>query len=479
MNRLFLRLLALLTLVVLGSGTLMAGLFDYRILPSENRQLEPLLDEAVAALATGIAQGRPPAAVFAEARPYVGDQLALLPRDVLGASRADRERMDRGETVVVSDGPQRWVWAPVAGTDRVVELVLLSHRSARTQWAALPTTRGHGRPATEAERAELDALDDARLAWHAVQLGGGRVLWRDDAGALRVLELPYFSNARELGTGLTLLGVALALLLSLLPFRHELLALDAGARRLREGDLAARIPVGPRPGPVGAVSAQVNAMADRLGALIDGHEELLRSVSHELQTPLARLLFALDALEEEPQRAPERIEGMRATVEEMRVLATEVLQFHRLGGEQDHLLEREPVDLVELAGDVALAFDGVTVEADDAPAFVRGDARLLYRALRNLVENAVVYATPPVLRVEPVSDGVVVCVDDAGAGVPAADRARIFEPFFRVDGSRARATGGTGLGLAIVHRIAERHGGTVTCMASPEGGARFRLALPA
>lgn len=217
-------------------------------------------------------------------------------------------------------------------------------------------------------------------------------------------------------------------------------------------------------------------MADRVQGLIESHEELLRSVSHEMQTPVARLVFAIDALEADPSRT-EVLAGMRQTVDEMRVLADEVLQFNRLGRGEDYLVEREPVDLVELAEDVALTYEGTRVEASGA-AVVAGDPRLLYRALKNLVENALAYATPPILRVDHGPDRVLLHVDDAGAGIPEADRNRVFEAFVRVEGSRARTTGGTGLGLAIVRRIAERHGGTCTASASPEGGARLTLALP-
>lgn len=292
---------------------------------------------------------------------------------------------------------------------------------------------------------------------------------------------PGLHGVRWLGATLTLIGLAVATLASLWPVRRQLLALSQGAARLRDGDLSARVPVDPRrPGAVGAVSVQFNAMADRVQDLIESHEELMRSASHELQTPLSRLMFSIEALEDEPpEHQPEILAGMRTTVEEMRVLANEILQFNRLAAGEEHLIERAPVDVAELAEDIALGVEGCSVrDAPEGAVEVRGDARLLYRALRNLVENAVAYADAPILRIERTESEVQVHVDDAGPGVPEAERERIFEPFHRVEGSRARATGGTGLGLAIVRRVAERHGGSATCSESPEGGARFTLRLP-
>lgn len=475
MNRLFLRILVLMTLAVFGSGALVWSLFDVQILPSENRQLEALVASGLTAVAERIEEGEDPAAVFDEVGRSVGDTLAMVPMELLSLTAEERARLEAGEVVVWSDGPERQAWVAVPRRDAVVELEMLSFHSARAQWVGLPGTAG--RPLTEAEQMELTDLEEARLAWHPIVVEEARVVRRGERG-LEVLDVPHFGRGRELGMAVTLLGVVVAIVLSLFPVRRELLALDRGAKRLREGDLSARVDVGPKVGPVGEVSLQVNAMADRVEALIASHEELLRSVSHELQTPLARLLFAVDALEAEPERRDELLAAMRVTTDEMRVLAEEVLQFNRLGQGQEQLLEREEVDLAELAGDVALTFEGTSVEVPEAGAFVLGDARLLYRALRNLVENAVVYGTPPVVRVTEGDGGVQVSVDDAGPGVPEAEWERVFQPFHRVEGSRARATGGTGLGLAIVARVVERHGGRVWVAQSPEGGARFGLWLP-
>jgi signal transduction histidine kinase len=114
---------------------------------------------------------------------------------------------------------------------------------------------------------------------------------------------------------------------------------------------------------------------------------------------------------------------------------------------------------------------------------VEGSPRLLRRMVRNLIENAVRHGAPPV-EIELTRDGntgegsIVITIDDQGPGIPEAERERVFEPFYRPSG-RPEAAGGWGLGLSIVRQIVARHGGSVTCLARPGGGGRFRVSLPA
>jgi two-component system OmpR family sensor kinase len=116
-----------------------------------------------------------------------------------------------------------------------------------------------------------------------------------------------------------------------------------------------------------------------------------------------------------------------------------------------------------------------------APLAVFGDVGALRRTVLNLVENGVKY-TPPGGRVElsVVADGndAVLAVEDTGPGIDAADAARIFEPFVRLDAARARETGGSGLGLSIARSIVVAHRGTIAVDRAPGGGARFTIRLP-
>jgi signal transduction histidine kinase len=109
---------------------------------------------------------------------------------------------------------------------------------------------------------------------------------------------------------------------------------------------------------------------------------------------------------------------------------------------------------------------------------MRGDPRLLRRLIRNLLENAERYGKPPThVGLRKAANGIVLEVSDAGAGIPEAERERVFAPFYRVPGSAAAS--GHGLGLALVRQIAELHGGGAMVVARPEGGTAFRVTLPA
>ncbi len=474
MNRLFVRLLLLVTVATIGSGMLMVALLDYQFSPTLNGQLEPVVGPGLRAIADRIAEGEAPEEVFDGARPGVGNTLALVDIDRLDLADLLHQRLLDGAPIVVGTGLDRLAYQRVPGSDQAVEFLMISLESKQLQWGQLPGTRARGLPATIPD---LTPLERQQLQWRPIR-HGDLIVWSTEDGVLQRQEIPDLHNVRTLGLALSLIGLALALLVSLWPVRQELIALSEGTARLRDGDLTARVPVrGSRPGAVGDVSIQVNAMADRLQQLIEQHEDLMRSVSHEMQTPIARLMFSVEALQEDPDRTEEHLDGMRETLREMRILADEVLQFNRLAQGQEALLQRVPTDLVELAEDVTLSVPGARAEGP-ATAEVPVDTRLAYRALRNLVDNAVAYGTPPIVRVEDHGDRVVVHVDDAGPGVPEPERTRIFEPFHRVDGSRSRATGGTGLGLAIVDRIVARHGGGCACTQSPEGGARFTVWWP-
>jgi signal transduction histidine kinase len=122
---------------------------------------------------------------------------------------------------------------------------------------------------------------------------------------------------------------------------------------------------------------------------------------------------------------------------------------------------------------------GRQVEERIEPVEVVGSQRDLDRAIGNVVANGVRHALTRV-AISVTNDGreAVVCVDDDGPGIPAADRSRVFDRFTRLDESRSAGTGGTGLGLAITHDVVSRHGGTITVRDGPLGGARFELRLP-
>jgi signal transduction histidine kinase len=256
---------------------------------------------------------------------------------------------------------------------------------------------------------------------------------------------------------------------------RRLETLKQGVERFGSGQLAHRVEVSGRD-EVAAVAASFNQAAGRVEALVRSHQSLLANASHELRSPLARMKMAVSMLDEAPPAQRERLKHeIDTNVAELDALVEEVLLASRLDAGQPPL-PNDPLDLLGLAAE-----EGARVDAAvDGPALtVRGDERLLRRALRNLLENARRYGGGEIsMHLARIASGAEVRICDRGPGVPEALRTRIFEPFYRLPG-HAEQAGGVGLGLSLVRQIAERHGGSVRCEARDGGGSCFVLTLPA
>jgi len=247
--------------------------------------------------------------------------------------------------------------------------------------------------------------------------------------------------------------------------------LSADMERWGAGDLALRVPVRGRD-EIAAVATSFNRAAARIEALLAAHRSMLANASHELRSPLARLGLAIETGGAAP--SAERLAEIRRNLAELDQLIDEILLASRL----DHLeaLERhDPVDLLALAAEEAAR---TGAQASGEPIEIAGDARLLRRMIRNLLENAVKHGAPPVeIAVGRTPAGrPQIVVQDRGPGIPAEERGRLFEPFHRPTG-RGEAAGSWGLGLALVRQIAERHGGSVRCEGRPDGGSAFVVEL--
>jgi signal transduction histidine kinase len=189
-----------------------------------------------------------------------------------------------------------------------------------------------------------------------------------------------------------------------------------------------------------------------------------------LRTPLTRLRMGIELLKEKAD--PARKAELEQDIAELDQLIDEILLSSRLDA-MGSLDQVEPVDLLALAAEEAAHYDATTVTG--TPLTVQGDARLLRRLIRNLLENAKRHGAPPIeVSVDAESATATLTVADHGEGVAESDRARIFEPFFRKVGS---VSTGTGLGLALVRQIARRHRGDVT-VETRDGRSAFVLRLP-
>lgn len=276
-----------------------------------------------------------------------------------------------------------------------------------------------------------------------------------------------------------LLGmVALAVALGSYPIVRRLTQrveqLRRGVERWGEGDLSARVEEKGND-EVAFLARRFNIAAQRVETLVKSHKSLLANASHELRSPLTRIRMGLELMVPEPsQRSREEILRNLAELDQ---LIDEILLASRLDARETDVGTVEPVDLTGLAAEEASRVDAELGDSAQA-VVVNGVSKLLRRVVRNLLENARRYSDGPVhVTVELQGTDAVLRVCDHGPGVPAAERERIFEPFYRMRGASERE-GGVGLGLALVRSITERHHGTVHCEDNPGGGACFVVRLP-
>ncbi|MFB3829260.1 MAG: sensor histidine kinase [Bryobacteraceae bacterium] len=238
------------------------------------------------------------------------------------------------------------------------------------------------------------------------------------------------------------------------------------------GDLSARAR-SRRNDELGQLARTFDAMADRTQTLLEAERRLLRDISHELRSPLARLGVAIELARdaEQPANRQAALDRIAKESERLNTLVRELLEVTRVEGDPN-ALRAEPVRLDnllrEIAGDVQIEAEarGSRVELRAVePRTISGDPELLRRAVENIVRNAIRFApegTPVEMAMEARNGRTVVCVRDYGPGVPAESLPRIFDAFYRVESDRDRATGGVGLGLSIARRAVEAHHGKLT-----------------
>jgi signal transduction histidine kinase len=248
--------------------------------------------------------------------------------------------------------------------------------------------------------------------------------------------------------------------------------LQSRVDELGAGDLAARVQVEGRD-EIAELARSFNRAAERIEQLVDAQKSTLVGASHELRSPLARMRMAIELLGDDTR--PELRERIARDIAELDDLIEELLLASRLDA-VDELGNTETVDLLAL-----LAEEGARNEAEvqGEPLKVRGDARMLRRLVRNLIENAVRYGAGSPIEIFLDRDGerARIRVEDRGPGVAEGEREKIFQPFYRPPGSRESADGGFGLGLSLVAQIAQHHGGQALCLPRDGGGTCFEVVL--
>ena len=354
---------------------------------------------------------------------------------------------------------------------------LITLQAAR---AALP-----GASLAALERGEVVLDVDDKAFYRRVDLRGERYIGSDEE-VIHARDLPIDVNLALKMEAVRYVIVAFALLVPIALWSRShwqgLQRLSRVADEFGAGRLSARARM-PRSASIYPLAERIDHMADRIEELLVAQKNLLHSVSHELRTPIARLEFALELLDakaNDPALRP-RIAAMEGDLRELDALVGELLGMSRLGSEL--ALQPATVDVAELLRATVAALppgtQALAVEQDGELGTVEADPRHLRRALSNLLRNAQKYAAAAI-RLSARRDGkaLVLAVEDDGPGIPQDERERIFEPFYRLDRSRDRATGGFGLGLSIVRKAVLLHGGTITVEQSELGGARFVITLP-
>jgi len=272
-------------------------------------------------------------------------------------------------------------------------------------------------------------------------------------------------------------------------------AMTETTKTIMEGDLSERLPVGGSGDEIDRLAQNLNAMLERIEALMQGLKEVSDNIAHDLKTPLTRLRNRA----EEALRSSQNEAGYRSALDAIIEVSDGLIRtFNALlliaraesGQARDDMSE---FDAAEMAHDVGELYEplaeqkGIALKVEaDAPAPVKGNRDLVSQALANLVDNAIKYAEPPtaavngavpeiVVRATSAGDRIMLTVADSGPGIPEADRPRVVERFVRLEQSRSQP--GSGLGLSLASAVARLHGGELT-LEDNHPGLKSVIALP-
>jgi len=232
------------------------------------------------------------------------------------------------------------------------------------------------------------------------------------------------------------------------------------------------------------VQQHILALKEENQKQVSAKRDLMYGIAHEFRSPLAFMQFSMELLDNSDD--PVQLEARKKLdtgLTDLEYLVSELLSYSRI---KDSLepLKKEESDIVELCqmaiDKTANFYPKITFEIDASSNYlVSVEQTLFTRALINLVRNAGRYAqTKCLITVQEKEDTLSISIEDDGPGIPPGKRARIFEPFTRLDNSRSRDSGGTGLGLAIVHSVVLKHEGEIYIDDSRLGGACFTITFP-
>jgi signal transduction histidine kinase len=358
-----------------------------------------------------------------------------------------------------------------------------------------PTATVVATRALESGQTEMEADGQTAVKARAVTTADGRRYVLVATMPIGLLRLLYDGPSAQLLRLLAVLLTAAAACYGLARYvARPLATLRAATHELAQGNLAVRVApgMGTRTDEFAELGRDFDAMAERLEGLMSSERRLLRDISHELRSPLARLSVALGLARQRPAGDSAALDRIEREADRLNALIGQLLTLARLeSGAREPA--REIVEVLAIVREVAEDADFEArgrrravriVEAADAA--VVGDAELLRSAVENVVRNAVRHTadgTAVEIVVRRLHDhgasAVRISVRDHGGGVPHRALPYIFEPFYRVSEAREHSAGGVGLGLTIAHRTVRLHGGTVSAANAPDGGLVVEIDLPA
>ncbi|MBI4285456.1 MAG: HAMP domain-containing protein [Chloroflexi bacterium] len=288
-----------------------------------------------------------------------------------------------------------------------------------------------------------------------------------------------------------ILAVVIALVFTFVLSRRflaPLKTLTVAAKALGKGDFTHRVQVRDK-GEIKALAETFNSMADDLQRTEKLRQDMIADTAHELRTPLSNIRGYLEAIRDgvvQPDTAT--IDSLNEEVTLLSRLLDDLQELAMAEAGQLKLVV-QPENIAEVIGQAVAATQanasakGVIMAINPAERLplCNIDAQRIGQVLRNLINNAVTH-TPKggsvTIAAKQEDRWVKISVTDTGEGIPSAELANIFERFYRVDKSRARATGGSGLGLTIAKRLVEGHGGTITAESEVGKGSRFTFSIP-
>jgi len=344
----------------------------------------------------------------------------------------------------------------------------------------------------------MDSLMPDRIVRRAMTLDGKRYTL--------ILELPpgprvFFGPHDIPGLGIAIAVITSGLMCYLLAWSMTtpVTRLRIAAQSLAAGDLSARtgVPATGRRDELTELMRDFDRMAERIEGLVESQSRLLKDVSHELRSPLARLSVALGLARQraKPEVAPElesSLNRIELEADRLNQLIQRLLTISRLESGTDGLRKtalslRDMVEQVARDADYETPGRGCQVIADPADEFlVEADPDLLRSAVENVVRNATRYTAEGTKvdvrldRQQSAGGGeIIIRVLDSGPGVPGEALQKIFEPFYRLDDARNQQTGGAGLGLSIAERAIKLHGGELRASNRKEGGLEVEIRIPA